>query len=115
MWQTPGMETIKSLTAEIANIALSALGRELESEEQARLDDKVQTLRGDIFELFEAIKGDLTDRRQLPSDDYLDEQLVSLSSYARMALGVEERTASAEQIADNIVHYQHKINGLIGS
>ncbi|WP_139274574.1 hypothetical protein [Roseovarius azorensis] len=102
------------LTKRIASIAKDALERELSTQERARLADEVETLRGDIFEHFEMVKVDLTDKRRIPPGDYIDEQLTGLCSFTRMALGTEERTASPRQIAENVTHYQHKINGLVG-
>lgn len=109
------MPSVKEMTARIAAIARDHVDHRLVPDERARLVDEAETIRGDLFELVEEMRSDLSVTRPLPAQSYLDEKMVALCSFTRMALGDEPRGSyGSEKIIENVVHYQHAVDGLIG-
>ncbi len=109
------MATVQSMTARIAEIARLNVGRELPPEERARLVNEVETLQGDLYELAEDRRFAPNAAHPLPAPDYLDERLSGLCSFARMALGEEERRGYTPwRIIQNVEGYRSAVERLIG-
>ena len=104
---------ISDVTQRLANIAKNNIGKDLGKAEKAEIENEVATGIGDIYEALENLRSNPAGIGHVPSEGYFSEQLTGLQSFIKMAIGAEDRESyGEEQIIENVIHFQHKINAL---